>query len=169
MTTKNGKNGKNGAGKNGKAVTPIAIANYLLSKGVEATPLKLTKLAFLCHSWHLGINGAPMSSETAEAWRSGPSFRSLHYATRDHAYEFVPAPIGRGWGKHSHPLSEAQREIADAVIRNYGDKSGMGLVKLFHQKDTPWDVVYNQLDLPYTPIPDAIIRDHYASKLNGQE
>jgi len=76
--------------------TAKAVANYVLDlserEGVEITPLKLQKMVYIAHGWHLAIRGQPLvTDEYAEAWDHGPVFPSLYYEIR----EFGKKPITR--------------------------------------------------------------------------
>ena len=60
----------------------MAIANYFLKsyeeKGIP--PLKMQKLVYIAHGWHLALYKEPLvADEYAEAWEYGPVFPSLHH------------------------------------------------------------------------------------------
>ena len=59
----------------------LAIANYYIDKAnVEDTPLdhlRLQKLVYLAHGWHLAIHGRPLIEESVEAWKYGPVIADL--------------------------------------------------------------------------------------------
>ena len=74
--------------------SPISVANYLLKKNGGMQQLKLLKLVYLCHAWHLGILGAPLVNEEAEARSYGPVFPSLDRATEGFDQDFVDSPFG---------------------------------------------------------------------------
>ena len=42
------------------------------------TPLKMQKLVYFAHGWHLAITGAPLISEPIQAWQYGPVISSLY-------------------------------------------------------------------------------------------
>ena len=53
-----------------------AIANYLLAKAeldqCSIDHLKLQKLLFIAHGWHLGLNKSPLFRQAVQAWPYGP-------------------------------------------------------------------------------------------------
>ena len=69
----------------------FAVANYFLrlgrDSGEEITPLKIQKLVYIAHGYHLAFtasdnspNGLPLvDDEFAEAWQYGPVFPSLYH------------------------------------------------------------------------------------------
>ena len=61
---------------------PIIIANYFLSKyGVDynITPMKLVKLVYIAHGWHLGITNNALIDENPEAWKYGPVIPRVYH------------------------------------------------------------------------------------------
>ena len=62
---------------------PKAVANYFLDcakeDGESLTLLKLVKLVYLAHGWHLGLTGDPLIKENVEAWRYGPVVPSIYH------------------------------------------------------------------------------------------
>ena len=62
----------------------MAVANYFLKLSFEEndqeiTHMKLQKLVFLTHAWHLAIYDEPLILERVEAWRYGPVISSLYH------------------------------------------------------------------------------------------
>ncbi len=53
-------------------VSAKLVANYFLKKaaaeGVTLDPMKLQKLVYIAHGWHLGLLGAPLLRSPIEAW-----------------------------------------------------------------------------------------------------
>lgn len=58
------------------------IANYFLgiadNNGKPISPMKLLKLVYYAHGWHLALSGNPLIKENVEAWRFGPVVRCLY-------------------------------------------------------------------------------------------
>lgn len=65
--------------------TAKAVANHLLDFGLtrknEIPPLKMQKLVYISHGWHLALSdGKPLvSDEYVEAWPYGPVFPSVYH------------------------------------------------------------------------------------------
>src|SRR5947209_3400405 len=72
-----------------------AIANYFLdlaeAEAKSLTPMKLQKLVYYAHGWHLALTGRPLLDEEIQAWSFGPVIRSLYNEFR----EFGAEPITR--------------------------------------------------------------------------
>ncbi|MCB0375635.1 MAG: DUF4065 domain-containing protein, partial [Sinomicrobium sp.] len=61
---------------------PVIVANYFLSKyGVDyhITPMKLVKLVYIAHGWHLGITDNALIDENPEAWKYGPVIPRIYH------------------------------------------------------------------------------------------
>jgi uncharacterized phage-associated protein len=96
------------------AINALAVANHFLDiaekAGQRLTPMKLQKLVYFAHGWHLGLTGEPLLDEEIQAWSFGPVVRSVYNAFRDcggdeithKGSEFVPdhaedgPPLGFG-------------------------------------------------------------------------
>ena len=53
--------------------------------------MKLQKLVYIAHGWHLGLFDGLLISERVEAWRWGPVIESLYHEFK----EFAKQPITR--------------------------------------------------------------------------
>lgn len=52
-------------------------------------PMKIQKLVYLAHGWHLALAGPPLITENVEAWPYGPVIRDLYNEFR----KFRASPI----------------------------------------------------------------------------
>jgi uncharacterized phage-associated protein len=154
------------------AETAAAVANYFIDKALEEdrelTPMKLIKLVYLAHGWHLGWLGLPLIGEAVQAWKYGPVIESLYHSLKRHGgrqldrYALIPGK------KLSEPLP--LEGFLDAVWTAYGHMSGTQLSTLTHQKDSPWDVIWSRNPGRHwvSPIiPDDLIRKYYGEKVNA--
>src|SRR5262245_59991994 len=74
-----------------------AVSNYFLiradNEGRPITPMKLQKLMYFAHGWHLALDtsGDSLIAEDAQAWDYGPVFPHTYYEFKD----FGNRPIDR--------------------------------------------------------------------------
>lgn len=157
----------------------IAVANYFLeipnSVDAEMTPMKIQKLVYVSHGWHLGIRGKPLVFDPVEAWMWGPVIRSVY----DEFKKFGGNPITELGSMHEPtkrgtkfyiPRIDEQdqhtRHFLDEVWRVYGVYTGVQLSNLTHEEGTPWHQVWHNKDGKKrrgVVIQNEIIENYYAN------
>ncbi len=125
--------------------------------------MKLQKLVYLAHGWHLAIHDEPLIEESFEAWPYGPVEEFLYHMFK----QFRNNPItdyAKTWvgGEEKAFVVHAQNtqffEVFDRVIQKYGNFSALQLSALTHQPGTPWSITKaNGL----SEISNDLIRDHF--------
>ena len=156
-----------------------AIANYFISRanreGKDITHLKVQKLAYISHGWHLAIAGEPLMANRIEAWPYGPVVPELYYDLR----HYGAAPIkellnyhawGQPGGLQPYRLDRyifANRTLTDGILDQswsfYGGLEPMQLSNMTHRPGSPWSIVRGENLSPHfrPEIPDDLIRKHY--------
>lgn len=164
-----------------------AIANWFidraLSDGDRLTQMKLQKLVYIAHGWHLGLQSDSLIHDPVEAWKWGPVIRALYREFR----EFGADPISRkaqvldGGSLEDREISindypntprrYSDTQLLERIWTQYGEKSAAELMELTHRAGTPWHQMFvsmgNQI-LPYTVIPNDLIREHYVQLAERQ-
>ena len=166
----------------------IAIANSFIDlardRGQALTPMKVQKLVYFAHGWHLAIKGTPLIDEQVEARSYGPVIRSLHrefreYGSReitDKGYHFkartkadgtVSYRIVRPDVADDPKAAPFARQLLDKIWRVYGPYTAIQLANMTHGPGTPWRQVkdaYAGTRLPRgTDIPAESIRSYFGS------
>lgn len=141
-----------------------ALANYLLSKAeVDQTTLdqlRLQKLAYLAHGWHLGLSGTPLIIQDVHAWPYGPVIPELYHEFK----RFGEGPIGGRANWFHANLAPYSKGVVDAVWDKYGKMTGNQLITLTHEPGSPWATVANgrrPSEIRDIPIPNELIRRYY--------
>lgn len=74
-----------------------AVANYFIGAGVASgnpiDPVKLQRLIYFAHGWHLAIHGQPLIDERVEAWRYGPTAPSVYHHTKQNGFRAIRSLI----------------------------------------------------------------------------
>lgn len=156
---------------------PIDIANYFLktygSKN-KITPMKLVKLVYISHGWHLGLTGQALIDENPEAWQYGPVIPTVYHQFKQYGGNaitetyFEPDP-----GTIIKP--EIQRFL-NKIWDVYGKFSAIQLSAKTHEPNTPWHISWNNmksrqrnrsgLGVYSHQIPDNLIKSYYQTKFN---
>lgn len=157
----------------------FAVANEFLLLGerdqIKITPIKLLKLVYIAHGWHLAFLGEPLLRDQVEAWKYGPVVRRLYHTFKmfgNQPIERDEIPVELPRLNMSEPLAEFSMMIINRVWETYKRYTGPQLSQLTHQEDTPWYSVWNR-EGRYrlgTDIPDREIEEYYTEKLGvGRE
>lgn len=147
-----------------------AIANRFLSiadrKGALLDPMKIQKLVYIAHGWHLALAGQPLCSETVHAWRWGPVFPDLYHAVKQWGRDAILEPVFSGEWRDAMPVPDDgsfASQLLDAVWENYSRFTGPQLSRLTHMEGTPWDQIHSKGGW-YEVIPNDLIAEHYREK-----
>ncbi len=134
----------------------ISVANSVLGvasdHGEQLTPMKLQKLVYYSHGWHLGLDQGPLCDEEVEAWQWGPVFPSLYHAVKHWGNLPIAEPVrlprvfpitGKIDALFTTPrLSESEHRFEMALIRRvwdvYGHLTAIGLSRMTHEEGSPW-------------------------------
>jgi uncharacterized phage-associated protein len=157
-----------------------AVANYILDlatvDGEAVSPMKLQKLIYYAHGWHLALTGEPLITDEIEAWGYGPVVPSIYRDFKSFGNEPITSPAQDfSWRKGKVVVStpeiptgeahETSRQILRRVWSVYKDWTALQLSKMTHAPNAPW----SQVVAPYggkTPIsleiPNDLIRNYFA-------
>ncbi len=159
-----------------------AAANQFLffgeRDGISITQMKLQKLLFYAHAWHLAHKGIPLFEEDFEAWPWGPVVRDIYNQTRRFGHAPVSERISHLQRVGENPLDwrfsvpppiddPDTREFVSAVWDSHKDYTAVQLSNSTHAPDEPWTIVkerYGSLDTKPT-IPNELIASVFKSKL----
>ena len=157
----------------------IAVANYFLELAEKegdqsVTPMKLQKLVYIAHGWHLAIYDRPLIKERVEAWDWGPVIRELYDAFK----HFGSDPI-TGRGKVTKftlypnsynldvpivdPVDTQTTSLLDEVWSVYKEYDGLELGRMTHIDGAPWSQAWRNRRKGdrNIAIDDTIIKEYY--------
>ncbi|MEZ5001866.1 MAG: DUF4065 domain-containing protein [Chitinophagales bacterium] len=146
----------------------LSVANYFIDKSIsegrnDLTPMKLIKLVYIAHGWHLAINNEVLIDENAEAWRYGPVIPSVYNKFKHFKNNNISMKCS-----DNTAINDVSIPLLDKVWDVYKNYSGVQLSAKTHEVGTPWYITwYSVKNAEYMSlqIPDNLIRDHYKSKL----
>lgn len=167
----------------------IAIANFFIEaakKSGGVTPMKLQKLIYYAHGWHLALTGKPLIKERVEAWKYGPVIPSIYHEFKNQGEEPVTEPaVDFDWVNGNlgdlldtemttprvPPDSDAI-PLLNRIWEVYGKKySGVQLSNATHVAGTPWYITWEERggkDRQGTDISEDLIKNHFdAMKVKG--
>lgn len=137
--------------------SPSAVANYLIDKarkdGIDMTPMKLIKMIYIAYGWSIAAKNIKLFDEEIEAWKYGPVIPSIYHEFKHFGGQPIIDCYSQEYDPFQDEIARTPRvgredkdisEILDIVWDLYKDKSATALMRMTHQKDTPWDKVWNQ-------------------------
>src|SRR6185369_6756877 len=75
---------------------PRAVANRLLELARERQliidPMKVQKLIYYAHGWHLALTGKPLLDRSVEAWQYGPVLPDVYRAFQEFGAQPITEP-----------------------------------------------------------------------------
>ncbi|MEQ9867412.1 Panacea domain-containing protein [Pectobacterium aroidearum] len=152
----------------------IAVANAFIERakhyGInDLSPMKLQKLVYFAHAWHLALTGKPLIDEPVCAWRYGPVVPSVYNAFRGYGSGHIPTPAVAYEYSQGVPFpiiptvnDKESAHLIDAVMNTYGNQSAIFLSNLTHQTGSAWDVTkddHRQGQISGCVIPNEVIRN----------
>ena len=146
-----------------------AVANFFIKKSAEErkpiTPMKLLKLVYIAHGWHLGLTQTTLIDESVEAWRYGPVIPSLYRKFKS----FGDSPIPESAIATNVQLSSPERlePFLQSVWNIYSKYDGLQLSSMTHAPNTPWYQVWHVEEgknYMGADIPNRLIQQHYMEK-----
>jgi uncharacterized phage-associated protein len=153
----------------------LAVANevILLAKaaGNPPTQMKLQKLMYFAHGWHLALADASLIDEQFEAWKYGPVVPSVYHEFKH--YGILPIStlgteaqvIGKGSIQWVPPQLINGTGYTAALLRRiwhvFGGYGGNQLSAMTHVHDSPW--VKNYSEGMNKPIPNEDIKSYFKS------
>lgn len=154
----------------------LAIANELIKRGIEhdspPTQMKLQKLMYFAHGWHLALFDEPLVDELFQAWPYGPVIPSIYHEFKifgtvgidTFGSELIMLPDGKfSWVE---PFIQNSAGIVtpllDRIWKVFGKYSGGQLSEMTHANGSPWKEMHDRHgDTRNTVIPDELIKSYF--------
>ena len=163
-----------------------AVANQFIRKSLKEnnplTPMKLLKLVYIAHGWHLAILDKPLITDRVEAWLYGPVIPELYHEFKH--YGMLPI---EGLATEYEPLFEDGRLVDAKLVRPkidsndkptrdflnrvwevYKDFTAIQLSNMTHEKGSPWDSVFYGAPNSKPTIENETIKAHYRRRLENE-
>ncbi|KND62642.1 Panacea domain-containing protein [Candidatus Phytoplasma phoenicium] len=116
------------------------VANYILTNNKNNTHMKLHKLIFYSHVYHLTKYKKPLIENEIQAWRHGPVFPELYPILKEYTYEKITKKIKNG---KIFKIKNTYKKAIDYIINKYGKLDGQQLSEKTHFEN-PWQEAIQQ-------------------------
>ena len=151
----------------------IAVANWFIESVPSLSPLKLQKLIYFAHGWHLAIWNQPLIDEFVEAWDYGPVVPNVYHEFKQFGNQPITSLgkiLQRGDDRKFRLFSprvpaEEDTEGSDLlrkIVQVYDKYTALQLSAETHRPGTPWAKIRAQYpNRKSVDIPDEMIRDYF--------
>lgn len=147
------------------------VANCFLQRDFEdgkasISPMKLQKLVYCLHGWHLAITERPAINSNFQAWPYGPVEENLYHLFKSFRNNNISsyASSWAGDKQVAYVVSKSGNEefydIFDCIIKKYMPFSAIQLSALTHKTGTPWSITR---DKGKQKIEDSLIQEHFSN------
>lgn len=152
--------------------SPARIANYFIEKSdYTATPMKVMGLVYIAHGWCLALTDCPLIDGPIEAWRYGPTIRSLYDSLKRYGNQPITKLIPYEYEEDG--LTSEYTKFLDRIWEEFGDYTGEQLSNLTHQKDTPWLIIWHGCGMHRGyrnyKINNKLIKEYYTNILQEED
>ena len=95
---------------------------FAKEEGIGIEPMKLLKLTYIAHGWHLGFYSKPLMVNNIEAWKYGPVIPDLYHVTKRFGFSNVDLDPIRI--RSTNDLNEEELKFLKLIWNNYKQFSG---------------------------------------------
>lgn len=147
----------------------------------DLSPMKLQKLVYFAHAWHLAFHEDPLIREEIQAWRFGPVVPEVYHEFKNYGNASVSRlATDLSFEKSKLILFEPRIDKADTkthelikeIWRVYGIFSPVQLSNLTHAEGSPWsDIALTYgAELPRNiDIPNELIKERFKAKVQEKK
>lgn len=137
------------------------IANWFLEKDpkMKDDVMKVLKLVYITHGFHLAFKDTPLIKENVQAWQYGPVIPELYFRLKTKTLGITSDYRD---DREKFENDTEVKNLLEAVYRKYGKYSGGQLSNLTHNEDTPWDITVRSFK---SLIEEDLIKAHYKDLL----
>jgi len=118
-----------------------SVIKYLLKELGEVTPLALQKLLYYSQGFYKTFYDEFLFEDECEAWVHGPVYKDIYFKYRDFGYNPIE---DEKLVFENINLTEAEKELLDSIIDNFGCYSAKTLERMTHS-ERPWRLTRKNL------------------------
>lgn len=142
----------------------ILVAHWKRDKYPSISPMKLQKLMYFVHGWHLAVHARPAVDEGFHAWTYGPVNEETYHAFKRYRLRSIlqlATESDSNGDEISYIVADQESafyEVLNMVIDKYGHLSALQLSAMTHSDGSPW---HQARVAGQDHIDDDVIRRHY--------
>lgn len=138
------------------------ILQLAKSEGLNVDTMKLLKLVYITHGWHLGFTNKPLINDEIQAWKYGPVIPVLYDVIKRFGAGNVDGELIDLYADKE--LDPETSEFVENIWHVYKEMSGLELSARTHKDGSAWAKTYEEGILNMV-IDDEEIKQHYKSMI----
>lgn len=146
--------------------TSFDIARKILElakkEGMTVDTMKLVKLVYIMHGWHLGFNDKPLISDEIQAWKYGPVIPVLYEVIKRFGAGKVDRELMDLYSDKE--LDPKTADFVENIWHVYKNMSGLELSARTHMEGSAWSKSYHEGELN-TVMKNEVIESHYKAMI----
>jgi uncharacterized phage-associated protein len=132
------------------------VANWFIENLPGTDPLKLQKLIYYVHGWHLAIKNGPLIDDFVQAWKYGSVIPAVYHEFKGYGNDAIPRKaLGTILERDADgdmafvvpripPEDKQTQEFLKKIAEIFGQYTGLRLSAFTHQPGTPWFKIMKQ-------------------------
>ncbi|HTJ13500.1 MAG TPA: type II toxin-antitoxin system antitoxin SocA domain-containing protein [Dinghuibacter sp.] len=152
------------------ALISFAFVKRGIMEGKPVTQMKVQKMVYFAHGYHLAKYGTPLITEGFEAWKFGPVIPSIYETYKLYGSEDIVDTTLIPDEQHLElELAELGARAEDAINYTWdatGDVSARDLSAWTHKPDSPWAEAFKP-DTMSIPIRNDRIEKYFTGVLTS--
>ena len=142
------------------------VANTLLQRAFregrsDMSPMKLQKMLFYTHGWHLATTGIPAIEDHFEVWQWGPVVGNLYHELKHFGASSVTEYLKDRSEDKPFVVNSYYKNLYESVDIAWEKYIGINATRLSamtHEPGSPWDLARQE---SRTYIPNNLIQDYF--------
>lgn len=127
------------------------VANFFLElaweRGDMIDPMKMQKLIYFAHGWHLSMFESELIDEEIEVWDYGPVIFSVYHEFKKYGMHFIDKLAKlKGSDRQKIKNGSIEEKFLIKIYDIYGKYDSIYLSKLTHIDTAPWTIAKRQND-----------------------
>lgn len=159
----------------------FAVANRIIHLGKQhntpPTQMKLQKLMYFAHGWHLALYDEPLVDQEFHAWKYGPVIPSVYHEFKSFGMLGIDQPAtiltslpsgGFGWFEPSIQNVKIALPLLDKIWEVFGSYSGKQLSEMTHINGSPWKTIFDREgESKNAHIPNDLIKSYFKGLMSN--
>lgn len=104
------------------------------------TNLRLNKMMYFAQGWHMATYGTPLFNDEIQAWKNGPVVPTVYHQNKKNGKNGIKTLHNPDYLDN---LTHEQTLFLLDVYNRYKDIPTKNLVSMTHDRDSPWNRVYD--------------------------